>query len=109
MNRRPRPDAYDTDNSLWEFLAGQLRDGQGELPCFIENIARARIFELEVKQAKAENCGECRDIIEAAVTRRWSRNGATERGAPDGNIFFSAFISDRDRRFRFTRPGTPAS
>jgi hypothetical protein len=67
--------SQDTDNSLRQFLASQGRGRKGELSRFVEDAVRARIFELEVRQAKAENRDVPQDVIEAAIEEalEWAR------------------------------------
>jgi hypothetical protein len=67
--------SQDTDNSLRQFLASQGRGRKGELSRFVEDAVQARIFELEVQQAKAENRGVPQDVIEAAIEEalEWAR------------------------------------
>jgi hypothetical protein len=54
-------------------LQGRAR--KGELSRFVEDAVRARIFELEVRQAKAENSDVPRETIEAAIEEalEWAR------------------------------------
>jgi hypothetical protein len=65
----------DTDKSLRQFLASQGRGRKGELSRFVEDAVRARIFELEVAQAKAENRDVPQHVIEAAIDEalEWAR------------------------------------
>ncbi len=65
----------DTDKSLRQFLASQGRGRKGELSRFVEEAVRARIFETEVRQAKAENRGVPQEVIEAAIDEalEWAR------------------------------------
>jgi hypothetical protein len=67
--------SQDTDNSLRQFLASQGRGRKGELSRFVEDAVRTRIFELEVRQAKAENHDVPQDVIEAAIDEalEWAR------------------------------------
>ena len=67
--------SQETDNSLRQFLASQGRGRKGELSRFVEDAVRARIFELEVRQAKAENRDVPQDVIEAAIEEalEWAR------------------------------------
>jgi hypothetical protein len=67
--------SQDTDNSLRRFLASQGRARKGELSRFVEDAVQARILELEVRQAKAENSDVPQDTIEAAIDEalEWAR------------------------------------
>ena len=67
--------SQDTDDTLRQFLASQGRGRKGELPRFVEDAVRTRIFELEVEQAKAENSGLPQTMIEDAIDEalEWAR------------------------------------
>jgi hypothetical protein len=67
--------SQETDNSLRQFLASQGRGRKGELSRFVEDAVRARIFEAEVRQAKAENRDVPQDVIESAIDEalEWAR------------------------------------
>ena len=72
--------SQDTDDTLRQFLASQFlasqgRGRKGELPRFVEDAVRTRIFELEVEQAKAENSGLPQTMIEDAIDEalEWAR------------------------------------
>jgi hypothetical protein len=67
--------SQETDESLRRFLANQGRGRKGELSRFVEDAVRTRIFELEVRQAKAENSGIPQETIEAAIEEalEWAR------------------------------------
>jgi hypothetical protein len=65
----------DTDKSPRQFLASQGRGRKGELSRFFEDAVRARVFELEVAQGKAENRDVPQHVIEAAIEEdlEWAR------------------------------------
>ncbi len=67
----------DTDNNLRQFLASQGRGRKGELSRFVEDAVRARIFEEEVRRAKAKNRGRSLKEIQQAVDEalEWARRG----------------------------------
>jgi len=67
--------SQETDTSLRQFLADQGRARKGELSRFVEDAVQARILELEVRQAKAENSGVPQETIEAVIEEalEWAR------------------------------------
>ncbi len=80
MNTRARWNvvvSQDHDATLREFLASRGRGRKGELSRFVEDAVRARIFEAEAAQAKAENRDVPQDVIEAAIDEalEWARRG----------------------------------
>ena len=64
-----------TDQTLRQFLAAQGGGRKGDLSRFIEEAVQARILELSVQQAKAQNAGQTPDAIQGAVGEalRWAR------------------------------------
>jgi hypothetical protein len=64
-----------TDDALRQFLASQGRGRKGELSRFVEEAVRARILELTVEQAKAQNADVASDAIEDAIAEalEWAR------------------------------------
>lgn len=64
-----------TDQALRQFLAGQGRGRKGELSRFVEEAVQARILELSVQQAKAQNVGQKPAVIQRAIEEalQWSR------------------------------------
>jgi hypothetical protein len=67
--------SQDTDKTLRQFLASQGRGRKGELSRFVEEAVQARILELEVEQAKAENRALPSATIEDAIDEalEWAR------------------------------------
>jgi hypothetical protein len=65
----------DTDQSVRMFLASQGNSRKGGLSRFIEEAARAFIFERAVDQAKTANAGVSEADLTAAVNEavQWAR------------------------------------
>ncbi len=64
-----------TDRALRQFLAAQGGGRKGDLSRFVEEAVQARILELSVRQAKAENAGQESDVVQGAIEEslRWAR------------------------------------
>ena len=64
-----------TDRALRQFLAAQGGGRKGDLSRFVEEAVQARILDLSVRQAKAENAGQKSDVIQNAVEEAlgWAR------------------------------------
>jgi hypothetical protein len=64
-----------TDDALRQFLAAQGRARKGELSRFVEEAVKARILEIEMAEAKAENADLPLGVIEDAIDEalEWAR------------------------------------
>ncbi len=64
-----------TDRALRQFLAAQGGGRKGDLSRFVEEAVQARILDLSVRQAKAENTGQKSDVIQNAIEEAlsWAR------------------------------------
>lgn len=65
-----------TDRSLRQFLAAHGGGRKGDLSRFVEEAVQARILDLSVQQAKAENQGRTPEEIQEAIGEAldWARN-----------------------------------
>lgn len=65
----------DTDDALRQFLAAQGRAHKGDLSRFVEEAVQARILEIEVEQAKAQNAALPQGAIDDAIDEalEWAR------------------------------------
>lgn len=65
-----------TDRALRQFLAAQGGGRKGDLSRFVEEAVQARILDLSVQHAKAQNAGQAPDAIQSAVEEAlyWARH-----------------------------------